>query len=54
MVNEKAGKIYEPKPVYNRKAVRKIIRTACAEKFGNHKVSKIMSGNFKRIRRGEA
>lgn len=51
MVNEKAGKKYKPKPVYNRKLLRSIIRNGVAEKFGNHKVSEVMSENFKRIRK---
>lgn len=53
MVNENAGKKYNPTPVYNRRLARSIIRNGVAKKFGNHKVSKIMSANFKRIRKGE-
>lgn len=50
MVNEKQGKEYTPKPVYNRKLVRTMIRAGIIKKFGNHKVSKNMSLNFKEIR----
>lgn len=53
MVNEKQGKKYKPTPVYNRKLARSIIRHEVSKKFGNHKVSKVMSANFKRIRKGE-
>lgn len=53
MVNEKAGRTYKPQPVYNRKMLRSIIRNSVAKKFGNHKVSAVMSANFKRIRKGE-
>lgn len=53
MVNEKAGKKYKPQPVYNRKMLRSIIRNNVSKKFGNHKVSAVMSANFKRIRKGE-
>lgn len=44
---------YNPQPVYNRKMLRSIIRHGVAKKFGNHKVSAVMSANFKRIRKGE-
>lgn len=53
MVNEKAGKTYKSHPVYNRKMLCSIIRNGVAKKFGNHKVSAVMSANFKRIRKGE-
>lgn len=53
MVNEKAGKKYNPTPVYNRKMLRSVIRNEVSKKFGNHKVSEVMSANFKRIRKGE-
>lgn len=54
MVNEKAGKTYNPKAVYNRKLVRSIIRKNVEKKYGNHNVSEVMSENFKRLRRGNA
>lgn len=53
MVNENAGKKYKPQPVYNRKLARSVIRNGVAKKFGNHKVSAIMSANFKKLRKGE-
>lgn len=53
MVNEKAGKTYKPRAVYNRKMMRSIIRNGVAKQFGNHHVSENMSENFKRLRKGE-
>jgi hypothetical protein len=50
MVNEKQGKVYEPKPVYIRGLVRSVIRAEVARQFGNHGVSKNMSDNFKSIK----
>jgi len=50
MVNENAGRKYEPRAVYNRKLARSIIRSGVAKKFGNHHVSKVMSQNFKTLR----
>lgn len=51
MVNEKQGKVYSPKPVYDRKLLRSVIRGAVTAKFGNHGVSRNMSANFERIRK---
>ena len=54
MVNENKGKVYEPKPVYNRKLLRAAIRASCIRKYGFHGVSRNMSGNFKQLRKGES
>lgn len=51
MVNEKQGKVYAPKAVYDRKIMRSIIRKGCEKKFGRSKVSRNMSANFKRLRK---
>lgn len=51
MVNEKRGKHYNPKPVYNRKLLRSVIRAACIDNFGLHNVSRNMSANFEKIRK---
>lgn len=53
MVNEKQGKIYSPKPVYNRKLLRSVIRAGVQKQFGQHHVSQNMAANFERIRRGQ-
>lgn len=54
MVNESKGKVYKPVPVYNRKLMRSVIRHGVAKKFGNHKVSGLMSINFKEMRKARA
>lgn len=51
MVNENKGKTYNPVPVYNRKLMRAVIRYGVAKQFGNHKVSRLMSINFKDMRK---
>lgn len=51
MVNENKGKIYNPKPVYNRKLLRSILRAGCQRSFGFHNVSRNMASNFERIRK---
>lgn len=51
MVNEHQGKVYNPKPVYNRKLLRSVIRAGCHAQFGQHNVSKNMAANFERIRK---
>lgn len=51
MVNEKQGKVYNPRPVYNRKLLRSVIRAGVAKQFGFHKVSGNMAANFERIRK---
>lgn len=51
MVNEHQGKIYNPRPVYNRKLLRSVIRAGVQKQFGQHKVSLNMSQNFERIRK---
>lgn len=53
MVNEKQGKVYNPRPVYNRKLLRSVIRAGVTKQFGNHKVSGNMAANFERIRKGQ-
>lgn len=54
MVNENKGKVYKPVPVYNRKLMRSVIRHGVARRFGNHKVSGLMSINFKEMRKARA
>lgn len=51
MVNERQGKVYSPKPVYNRKLLRSVIRAGVEKQFGQHNVSRNMAGNFERIRK---
>jgi len=49
MVNENKGVRYNPRPVYDRKLARAVIRAQVIKKFGFHNVSKTMAQNFKRI-----
>jgi hypothetical protein len=51
MVNEKQGKVYNPRPVYNRKLLRSVIRAGIQKQFGQHRVSHNMAANFERIRK---
>lgn len=51
MVNEKQGKVYKPRAVYNRKLLRSVIRHGVQEQFGQHHVSRNMAGNFEKIRK---
>lgn len=53
MVNERQGKKYNPRPVYNRKLLRSVIRAGVQKQFGQHNVSLNMAGNFERIRKGQ-
>ena len=52
MVNERLGKAPSPRPVYNRKLVRSIIRADVQRKYGNHKVSHNMAVMFEKLRKG--
>ena len=49
MVNERQGKVYNPRPVYNRKLLRSVIRAGVQKQFGQHHVSANMAGNFEKI-----
>ena len=51
MVNEKQGKVYSPRPVYNRKLLRSVIRAGVRERFGQHHVSHNMASSFEKIRK---
>lgn len=51
MVNEKQGKVYNPRPVYNRKLLRSVICAGVQKQFGQHKISHNMAANFERIRK---
>jgi hypothetical protein len=51
MVNERHGKVYNPRPVYNRKLLRSVIRAGVQKQFGQHHVSANMAGNFEKIRK---
>jgi hypothetical protein len=53
MVNEKQGKVYNPRPVYNRKLLRSVIRTDVQKQFGQHNVSRNMAVNFEKITKGQ-
>lgn len=53
MVNERQGKVYNPRPVYNRKLLRSVIRANIYKRTGGHKVSKGMAEYFRRVRKGE-
>lgn len=53
MVNERQGKIYSPRPVYNRKLLRSVIRANVDKRTGGHKVSRAMAAYFKKVRKGE-
>ena len=44
MVNERQGKVYNPRPVYNRKLLRSVIRAGVQKQFGQHHVSANMAG----------
>lgn len=50
MVNENQGKKYEPTPVYNRKAMRNVIRAQAKKKLGSHGVSSMVHDVFHKIR----
>lgn len=49
MVNENKGIKYNPRPVYDRKLARAVIRGQVVKQFGNHNVSRTMAQNFKKI-----
>ena len=49
MVNERQGKVYNPRPVYNRKLLRSVIRAGVQKQFGQHHVSANMAGVSYRI-----
>lgn len=51
MVNENQGKKYNPRPVYNRKLLRSVIRAGVQKQFGQNHVSHNMAANFERIRK---
>lgn len=51
MVNENQGKVYNPRPVYNRKLLRSVIRHGVQRQFGQHSVSRNMAVNFEKIRK---
>lgn len=51
MVNERQGKVYNPRPVYNRKLLRSVIRAGVQKQFGQHHVSANMAGNFEKSER---
>lgn len=53
MVNENQGKVYNPRPVYNRKLLRSVIRYGVQKQFGQHHVSRNMAGNFEEMRKGQ-
>lgn len=53
MVNENQGKVYRPKPVYNRKLLRSVIRAEIVKRQGRHKVSETMSEYFRRTRKAQ-
>lgn len=50
MVNERQGKEYKPNAHYNRKLLRSMIKAEIVNRNGFHKVNRLMSKNFKRIR----
>lgn len=51
MVNENQGKVYNPRPVYNRKLLRSVIRHGVQKQFGQHHVSLNMASSFEEIRK---
>ena len=51
IINERQGKVYNPRPVYNRKLLRSVIRAGVQKQFGQHHVSANMAGNFEKIRK---
>ena len=51
MVNERQGKVYNPRPVYNRKLLLSVIRAGVQNQFGQHHVSDKMVGYFEKIRK---
>lgn len=53
MVNENQGKKYNPRPVYNRKLLRSVIRAGVQKKFGQHHVSHNMAANFEKYKKGQ-
>lgn len=50
MVNENKGVRYNPRPVYDRKLLRSVIKNQFAKQHGFHKVNKNLGGNFRMIR----
>lgn len=50
MVNENQGKEYEPRPVYNRKMLRNVLRFWAKKTGGSSDVNKRMSEKFHEIR----
>ena len=38
MVNERQGKVYNPRPAYNRKLLRSVIRAGVQKQFGQHQI----------------
>ena len=46
MVNERQGKVYNPRPVYNRKLLRSLIGGGGQKQVVHHHVSGKMSVNF--------
>ena len=51
MVNENKGMTYQPKPFYNRKLIRSVLRNIITQKDGQHNVSRKMSYVFHNMRR---
>lgn len=51
MVNERQGKVYNPRPVYNRKLLRSVIRAGVQKQFGQHHVSANMRETLKKSER---
>lgn len=51
MVNERQGKVYNPRPVYNRKLLRSVIRAGVQKHDADQTVSANMAGNFEKIRK---
>ena len=49
MINENQGKEYQPKPFYNRKMVRTILRNKAYD-ISKSKVNRRMSNAFKQMR----
>lgn len=50
----KNQKDYNPTPVYNRKWARTVLRNQIINRYGYHRVNKIMSEAFRRIRNKSA
>ena len=51
MVNENKGIRYSPRPVYDRKLARSVLRAKIARLNGNHKVNETMGQEFRSIYR---